>query len=44
LEKLSQYGKPAKKVQGPAPVAKGKKSDNKNSEATNEPVSQAQAA
>lgn len=41
LEKLSQYGKPAKKSQGPAPVAKGKKSDNKNGEARNEPVAEA---
>ena len=42
LEKLSQYGgKPAKKSQGPAPVAKAKKSDNKNGEARNEPVAEA---
>jgi hypothetical protein len=33
LEKLSQYGKPAKKSQGPAPVAKAKKTDNGNGEA-----------
>jgi hypothetical protein len=41
LEKLSQYGKPAKKSQGPAPVAKAKKNDNKNGEAGKEPVAEA---
>lgn len=41
LEKLSQYGKPAKKSQGPAPVAKAKKSDNRNGEAEKEPVAEA---
>jgi hypothetical protein len=41
LEKLAQYGKPAKKSQGPAPLAKAKKSDIKNGEARNEPVAEA---
>ena len=33
MEKLSQYGKPAKKSQTAAPVAKAKKSDDKSEEA-----------
>jgi len=41
LEKLSQYGKPAKKSQGSAPIAKAKKSDNRNAEAGKEPVAEA---
>jgi len=41
LEKLSQYGKLAKKPQGSAHVAKAKKSDNKNGEAGKEPVAEA---
>jgi hypothetical protein len=32
LEKLSQYGKPAKKSHAPAPVVKAKKSDDKKSD------------
>jgi hypothetical protein len=41
LEKLSQYGKPVKKSQEPAPVAKTKKSDEKKSEDAREPIAQA---
>jgi hypothetical protein len=41
LEKLSQYGKPAKKSQGAAPVVKVKKSDEKNGEEAKEPVAKA---
>jgi hypothetical protein len=41
LEKLSQYGKPVKKSQEPAPVAKAKKSDEKKSEEANEPIAKA---
>jgi hypothetical protein len=41
LEKLSQYGKPAKKSQDPAPVAKAKKSDEKKSDETKEPIAKA---
>jgi hypothetical protein len=32
MERLSQYGKPAKKLQGAAPVAKAKKSDKTSDE------------
>jgi hypothetical protein len=41
LEKLSQYGKPAKKPQGTAPVAKTKKGDEKIGEDGKEPVAKA---
>jgi hypothetical protein len=41
LERLSQYGKPAKKSQGTAPVAKAKKSEERNGEEAKEPVAQA---
>jgi hypothetical protein len=32
MEKLAQYGKPAKKPQGAAPVAKARKNNEKNSD------------
>ena len=38
LEKLLQYGRPAKKPQEPAPVAKAKKSDEKKGDEVKEPV------
>jgi hypothetical protein len=49
LEKLSQYGKPAKKSQEkpqeksqePAPVAKVKKSDEKKGDETRDPIAKA---
>jgi hypothetical protein len=39
LEKLSQYGKPAKKSAGAAPAAKVRKSDAKKSDVANQPTS-----
>ena len=41
LERLSQYGKPAKKPQAAAPVVKSKKSDGKKSDEAKEPVAKA---
>jgi hypothetical protein len=41
LDKLSQYGKPVKKSQVAAPVAKIKKSDDKGGEEAKEPVTKA---
>ena len=41
LERLSQYGKPAKKSQAAAPVVKSKKSDEKKSDEAKEPVAKA---
>ena len=41
LEKLLQYGKPAKKSQEPAPVAKAKKSDEVKDPLAKEPVAKA---
>ena len=41
LEKLSQYGRPAKKFQEPAPVAKARKSDEKKSDEAKEPIAKA---
>ena len=41
LERLSQYGKPAKKPQAAAPVAKSKKSDEKKSDEAKEPIAKA---
>ncbi len=41
LEKLSQYGRPAKKSPGAAPVAKTKKGDDKSGEEAKEPVAKA---
>ncbi len=41
LEKLSQYGKLARKTQAAAPVAKAKKSDEKNSDAVKDPIAKA---
>jgi hypothetical protein len=41
LEKLSQYGKPAKKSLAAAPVAKAKKSDEKKSDEVKEPIAKA---
>jgi hypothetical protein len=41
LEKLSLYGKPAKKLPGSAPVAKAKKSDEKKSDEAREPIAKA---
>ena len=41
LERLSQYDKPARKSQVAAPVAKAKKSDEKNSDEIKEPVAKA---
>jgi len=41
LEKLAQYGKPAKKSLAAAPVVKAKKSDEKKSDEVKEPVAKA---
>jgi hypothetical protein len=41
LEKLSLYGKPAKKSLISAPVAKAKKSDEKKSDEVKEPIAKA---
>ena len=41
LEKLSQYGKPAKKSLATAPVAKAKKSDDKKSDETRDTIAKA---
>jgi hypothetical protein len=41
LEKLSLYGKPAKKLAGSAPVVKAKKSDEKKSDEAREPIAKA---
>ena len=41
LEKLSQYGKPSKKSQVFAPVAKAKKGDEKNSDEVKESIAKA---
>jgi hypothetical protein len=41
LEKLSQYGKPARKAVAAAPVAKTKKSDDKSGDAVKEPIAKA---
>ena len=41
LERLSQYGKPVKKSQAAAPIAKSKKSDEKKSDEAKEPVAKA---
>jgi hypothetical protein len=41
LEKLSQYGKPVKKILDAAPIAKIKKSVETNGEAAKEPVAKA---
>jgi hypothetical protein len=41
LEKLSQYGKPAKRSPEAAPVAKAKKSDEKKSDEVKEPIAKA---
>jgi hypothetical protein len=41
LEKLSQYGKPAKKAPATAPVAKAKKSDEKKSDETRDAIAKA---
>ncbi|WP_213775419.1 hypothetical protein [Bradyrhizobium sp. dw_78] len=41
LDKLSQYGKSAKKPQGATPVAKAKKNEEKSAAGTNEPVAKA---
>ena len=41
LEKLSQYGKPARKSVAAAPVAKAKKSDDKSGDAVKEPIAKA---
>jgi hypothetical protein len=41
LEKLSQYGKPVKKSQGSAPVAKAKKTDEKSGDEIKEPIAKA---
>jgi hypothetical protein len=41
LERLSQYGKPAKKSLAAAPVAKAKKSDEKKSDEVKEPIAKA---
>jgi hypothetical protein len=41
LEKLSQYGKPAKKSVSAAPAAKVRKSDAKKSDVANQPTSDA---
>jgi len=38
IERLSQYGKPAKKSLASAPVAKAKKSDEKKSDEVKEPI------
>ncbi len=41
LEKLSHYGKPARKSQVAASVAKAKKSDNKSGDDAKEPIAKA---
>jgi hypothetical protein len=41
LEKLSQYGKPAKKSLATAPVAKAKKSDEKKSDEARDAIAKA---
>ena len=41
LEKLEQYGKPAKKSQTAAPVAKSRKHDDKHADEAREPVAKA---
>jgi hypothetical protein len=41
LEKLSVYGKPAKKLLAAAPVAKAKKGDEKKSDEAKEPMAKA---
>jgi hypothetical protein len=41
LEKLSQYGRPAKKSQEAAPVAKVKKSDDKKSDEVKDTIAKA---
>jgi hypothetical protein len=41
LERLSQYGKPARKSQTSTPVTKAKKSDEKKREETKDQVAQA---
>ena len=41
LERLSQYGKPAKKSQAAAPVVKSRKSDEKKSDEAKESVAKA---
>jgi hypothetical protein len=41
LERLSQYGKPAKKSLASVPVAKAKKSDEKNGDELKEPIAKA---
>ena len=41
LEKLSQYGKPARKSQVAPPVAKARKSDEKKADEPREPVAKA---
>jgi hypothetical protein len=41
LEKLSQYGKPAKKSPAAVPAAKAKKSDEKKSDEVREPIAKA---
>jgi hypothetical protein len=41
LEKLSLYGKPAKKLLAAAPIAKARKSDEKKSDEAREPVAKA---
>jgi hypothetical protein len=41
LEKLSQYGRPAKKSPASAPVAKARKSDEKKSDEAKEPIAKA---
>ena len=41
LEKLSQYGKPAKKSFATAPIAKDRKSDEKKGDEIKEPVAKA---
>jgi tryptophan 2,3-dioxygenase len=41
LEKLSQYGKPARKSAAAAPIVKAKKSDNKSGDEAKEPIAKA---
>ena len=41
LERLSQYGKPAKKSLASAPVVKAKKTDEKKSDEVKEPIAKA---
>ena len=41
LEKLSQYGRPAKKSPVSAPVAKARKSDERKSDEAKEPIAKA---